>query len=173
MIGTDAVMPLGFALGFALFGLDREMEWVPFGDGPILHLGPGHKHVPDTTELEWPAWNAEEDYIPFEYETCGGIIATHFLEHIQNVRWVLKEAARVLKPGCPFNILVPHGQSLSFLQDLDHKTPFVIDTWRHTLNNPYYDKGTGGIPFRVGANFTFAVKEDNTALVTQLIKQGT
>jgi SAM-dependent methyltransferase len=153
-------------------GLDRMLpHWVPFdSSAPILNLGPGNKHVGGTVELDWPEWNAEGQPIPYEDGSVGGIIATHFLEHLADPLHVLREVGRVLKPGCPFNILVPHGQSLSYLQDLDHKTPFVVDTWKNLLDNPYYVKGKGLLPFKLGANFLFGLKEDNLALVTQLIR---
>jgi len=158
-------------VGFAQMGLDRVLpDWAPFGDGPILNLGPGNKPVIGTVGLDYPDWDAEKGVIPYSADRVGGVIATHFMEHIANPLNVLQEVGRVLKPGCPFNILVPHGQSLSYLQDLDHKTPFVIDTWKNLLDNPYYAKGKNELPFRLGANFLFGVKEENLAVVTQLIK---
>jgi SAM-dependent methyltransferase len=160
-------------LGFSQMGLDRVIPgWVPFDpDYPILNLGPGNKIVDGTVALDWPDWDADLEPIPYDDNNIGGIIATHFLEHLNDPRPAIREAGRVLRSGCPFNILVPHGQSLSYLQDLDHNTPFVIDTWKNLLENPYYDKGREEpFQFRIGANFLFGVKESNLALVTQLIK---
>lgn len=161
-------------LYFAEFGLNRQMpDWAPIDwGGHVLHLGPGNKHIPGTIELEWPDWNAETDSIDLPDGCVGGIIATHFLEHLASPLNVLREAGRVLREGCPFNILVPHGQSIMYLQDLDHKTPYVLTTWKNLLQNPYYDKDRRALPFEIGANFTFAVKEGNVAVVTQLIKRG-
>lgn len=163
-------------LQFAQFGLDRDMEkWAPTDWGkPVLHLGPGQKVIngPTVRELEFPDYNFDVPYCleEFDDDSVGGIYATHVLEHLADPRFLLDEVARVLAPGRPFNILVPHGQSLSFLQDLDHKTPFVIDTWTNQLNNPYYTKGKGALPLRVGINVLFGLKEANLAIITQLIK---
>lgn len=163
-------------LPFAMMGLDRGMpKWVPIDQTKqTLHLGPGNKHIEDTWELEWPEFDFDKPDCLAKYGDgkVGGIIATHVLEHLADPRHLLREASRVLAPGCPFNILVPHGQSLMFLQDLDHKTPFVIETWKTLLANDYYEKDHDGFAFDIGANFLFAFKEDNLSLVTQLIRKS-
>lgn len=161
-------------IGFAQYGLDRNLPlWVRSDESlPILNLGPGNKHIVSTKELEWPDWDAENTPLPYGEDSVGGVFATHFLEHLANPIRIIKEVGRVLAPGCPFNILVPHGQSLMYLQDLDHKTPYVIDTWRVLLDNPYYNKDNNDLPFEIGVNFLFGLKEANLALITQLIKKG-
>ena len=160
-------------LGFTEFGLDRDIpDWIPFNqDYALLNLGAGHKHHPDFISLDWPDWDADKDPLPYEDNSVGGVIAMHFLEHLSEPRDVIREVGRVLVPGAPFNILVPHANSLMFLHDLDHKKPFVIDTWKNLLDQPYYDKMKNDYPFRIGANFLFGLKEANLALITQLIKK--
>lgn len=185
---NDTLMDNPFS--FAEFGLDRAVpRWAPLQwHKPILHLGPGEKHIPGTVEFDWPEWDFDKlnldipytvdfasrigtgERLPFEDGEAGGIVATHVLEHLRDPRPLLREASRILAKGAPFNILVPHGESLMFKQDLDHKTAFVIETWKTLLENPYYTKEHDGFSFEVGANFLFGVKESNLALVTQLIK---
>ena len=169
----------GSPLTFAEFGLDRELpEWEdPNWLRPVIHLGPGIKHIPGTIEYEWPEWDFDKlgtptgpPMFPHKPGSVGGVIATHVLEHLRDPRPLLREVSRILAPGCPFNILVPHGDSLMFKQDLDHKTAFVTETWKTLLENPYYAKEHDGFSFRLGANFLFGVKESNLALITQLIK---
>lgn len=179
---------------FAEFGLDRTLPaWRPIDwSKPVLHLGPGEKNIPNTVEYDWPAWDFDalnvtgtegfgtDEWVgaadlkmcfPHEPGSVGGVIATHVLEHLEDPRPLLREVSRILAPGCPFNILVPHGESLMFKQDLDHRTAFVIETWKTLLENPYYTKEHDGFDFVLGANFLFGVKESNLALVTQLIKR--
>lgn len=163
---------LNTLLKFVEFGLDRGIpEWVPMDSSAgILHLGPGEKHIRGATVYDLPEFDLETDILPHSDNSIGGIVATHVLEHLADPRHIIREAARVLKPGCPFNVLVPHADSLMAKQDLDHKSQFVIETWRVLLNNPYYKLNNNDIPFHIGANFVFGVKEENLALVTQLIK---
>jgi hypothetical protein len=161
-------------IDFIEFGLDRDIPgWrFPSLDRPILHLGPGsQKEVLDAVPLDRPYWNADTDKIPYDDGKVGGIYATHFFEHLENPRFCLAECARVLATGCPLNILVPHATSLLFLQDLDHRSPFVLETWKTFLINDYYDASRyGPIPLSVSFNAVFALKESNLVLVTQLIK---
>lgn len=112
------------------------------------------------------------DKLPFGDDTVGGIFAINILEHLYDPRWLIDEAARVLSPGCPFTIFVPHPDSVMYKQDLDHKSRFVLDTWDNYLNSPYYEKGRSRPPLEVGYNMIHAVKEDNVGILTQLIKKG-
>jgi SAM-dependent methyltransferase len=164
-------------LMFAQLGLDRDVPMWRECDftKPVLHLGPGVKHIEGTIEYDWPHWDFDKMghplRFPYATDSVGGVIATHVLEHLKDPRNLLREVSRILAPGRPFNILVPHGQSLMFLQDLDHKTAFVTETWKTLLENPYYIKEHDGFSFHIGANFIFGLKESNTALITQLIKE--
>lgn len=179
-------------LNFAQFGLDRRMpEWVKtrMPGGVVLHLGPGIKYIPGAHVMEYPdydfeprqivktegfpLWNTGQIKTPFPYDdnTVDGVFACHVLEHISDPRPLIDEVARVLKPGAPFNIVVPNAHQNIFFQDLDHKTAFVLDTWKTHFDNPYYTKGKSHT-FEVGVNFNFAVKEGNGVTVTQLLKRA-
>lgn len=158
---------------FFQFGMLREVQpWVgPVLGLPLLHLGPGAKVVEGATDIEWPEYDLESSALPYEDDSVGAVFATHVLEHLNNPLHIVEEAARVLVPGAAMTILVPHGQSLCFLQDLDHKTAFVLETWKTALDTSYYSKSKGSLSsMRLGFNMMMAVKEANTALVTQLIK---
>lgn len=162
---------------FFEFGMARQLPvWVePLGDPwSILHLGPGEKVIAsdDVIPCEWPAFDFEQaDCLSaFGSGTIGAIVATHLLEHLADPRKLLREAGRVLAPGAPFNILVPHAHSVMYAQDLDHKTPFVLDSWKNLLDDSYYARGKHGFPFKLGFNAIMALKEGNVAVVTQLIK---
>lgn len=176
-------------LEFALYGLARQREfpaWVEANKKlPMLELGAGLKRVDGAIPLDWPEYNfeaqhafvvpmlvnAKTDLSEYADNSIGAVFATHVLEHIFDPRPLIAEVARVLAPGAPFNILVPHGQSISYMQDMDHKRPFVLDSWKNFLSNGYYeDRRGGGLHLRVGANFKFAIKEGNEAIVTQLVK---
>jgi len=163
-------------LSFFEMGMARTIpKWVPLlMDGEILHLGPGRKTISGTRELEWPEFEFDEplclDRIPSG--SCGGAIASKLLEHLADPRHLIREVGRVLKEGAPFNIIVPHGQSGLFIQDLDHKSAFNLETWKTLLNDDYYTKDKEGFPFRVGFNAIMGITELNIGVVTQLIKES-
>jgi len=158
------------------FGLNREFELWQEADWilPVLDLGPGRKLIRGAVRLDLPDWDAETMPLPYEEGSVGGIFAMHFLEHLSDPRPLIGEAARVLALGCPFTIVVPHGRSKMYLQDCDHKTPFVLDSWDNILNNKYYSKGRqvfSDYLMRVGFSMVYAVKEGNEAIITQLIRE--
>jgi SAM-dependent methyltransferase len=173
-------------ISFFEFGMDRYVpDWQAFHpDLPVLHLGPGSKgnrHLggSETIDCEWPEYD-------FDREDClkvglnrrgwgegqvGGIVATHVLEHLRDPRILLAECMRVLAPGAPLNIVVPLAGSNLFHQDLDHKTPFVLDTWSTLRNQQYYKKGKNNLfSYQIGFNMEMSIKHGNSVVVTQLIK---
>jgi SAM-dependent methyltransferase len=48
-----------------------------------------------------------DSYLPFRNESFDGAVCSEVLEHVANVRELLSEMARVLKPGAPALITVP------------------------------------------------------------------
>lgn len=171
---------------FFLFGMDRigvMPPWVYMDYMyPVLHLGPGKKGGQDhSIDCEWPQYDFEDPNClrfpaqgggrGFDDGSVGGIVATHVLEHLADPRKLIWEAARVLRPGAPFNIVVPKAGSNLFNQDLDHKTGFVLDTWKTLLDSSYYIKGKKqDHGLEVGFNAEMSMKEGNNVIVTQLIK---
>lgn len=176
-----------------------ETNW----NRPVLDLGPGKKIVEGAIRCEFPQYNFESprflpdaypvmhhalgeevdgftddlsEYrccLPFADNSIGGIYAVNIFEHLWDPRPIMEECARVLVPGAPLNIVVPHGLAPIYLQDLDHKKPFVLDTWKNWLDNKYWGEAEVGkrIHLKVGMNFKFAIKEDNVNICTQLIKE--
>lgn len=181
-------------VNLALFGLARQSfdhfpTWVAADphNGPILDLGPGHKYIHGADRLDYPEYdfddpdqshraNANQSYgltrhvcsLPYEDNSVAGVFAINILEHLWDPRPIMAECARVLKPGAPFNVFVPHGLSVMHIQDLDHKKQFNMDSFKNWLFNPFY--GEREVPLRIGTLFKFAVKEGNEAIICQMIK---
>jgi SAM-dependent methyltransferase len=146
----------------------------PLEGMPCLNLGAGRHEVVVRGEaaynLERPYWDALRDPIPHGDGTVGGIFALHFLEHLADPRPILRECMRVLAPGAPLTIVVPHPYGTMAYHDLDHKSTFVIDTWRNLQDTTWQDWDRHGWPFSVGVNVIMGTKERNLVLLTQLIK---
>jgi ubiquinone/menaquinone biosynthesis C-methylase UbiE len=156
-------------------GMDRSIpSLVDFKSGygrKILNIGAGNKKIPGSIPLDYPCWNAEIDKIPFGDNSIDGIHCYHFLEHIQNVIFVLSEFQRILVSGGLVNIVVPYYKSQMMAHDLDHKHIFCEDTWKILFSNPYYDKNRIEWKFKIGCNVIIGIVERNLCLMTQLIKE--
>lgn len=139
--------------------------------GDTLNLGAGEKHILGATPLDLPDWDADKQGIPYESESVRKIYAIHFFEHIHHPILVLRECQRVLKPGGVLNVGLPYYTSQGAFHDLDHKSFWTEETWRHLFQNSYYAKEHYGWKFRVGINFIMGIVERNTMLLTQLIRE--
>lgn len=155
-------------------GMKRALpEYVPVDHQfPVLNLGCGEQRLAGCDNLDYPAWDAETYALPYQDNKVGGILAFHFLEHLSDPRRMLRECFRVLRPGCPMNIVVPHYLGSMAYHDLDHKAFFAADTWSNALDERFYSKDKGDYQFRVGINVIMGITERNLALVTQLIKDS-
>ena len=91
---------------FFLLGMKRDIPNIlPMDKGIVLNLGAGNQVIVDTHPLQYETgWNAETDAIPFIDESVDGIHAYHFLEHIQNIHFLMSECQRVMKKGAVMNI---------------------------------------------------------------------
>lgn len=88
---------------------------------------------------------------PWEDSSVDEIHASHFLEHLTNLDGKFErvhffnEAYRVLKPGAPMTLILPHWASNRFYGDPTHKEPFsefgfyyLSREWRK-VNAPHTD----------------------------------
>ena len=147
-------------------------EWLPDEDQNTLNIGHGHKMIYGATHLDLPEWDADKrEPLPFDDGELSAIYALHFMEHLDDPIWMLRECQRVLRSGGHLNIGVPYYNAQAYIQDLDHKHPFCEETWRNLFSNPYYAKGHDGWAFDIGANYIIGIVERNLLLVTQLIRQ--
>ncbi len=105
--------------------------------GPVLDLGCGDGHFASLAfqePLEMgldPWWGpiqeagtrssyqdlvcAEGDHMPYPSDYFSSAVSNSVLEHISDLDPVIKETARVLKPGAPFIFCVPNHRFLSTL----------------------------------------------------------
>jgi len=147
-------------------------EWLPDPDGPVLNIGHGKKYIMGAEHLDLPEWDADRrEALPYDDGYFSAIYALHFLEHLDDPIWTLREFQRVLRPGGHANIGVPYYNAQCYAQDLNHKHPFCEETWRNLFSNPYYANSLEGWAFDIGANYLIGIVERNLLLVTQLIRQ--
>lgn len=156
-------------------GMDRQVSHYRHvsKDSTVLNLGAGTKEISWAVSLDLPEWDANHMQIPYEDGSVDAILAFHFLEHVENIWFVLSQCQRVLRPGGTLNIVVPYGMSDCAIQDLSHVHRFNEDTWKNTFSNPYYYRHDAayGWEWEIGFNMIMGLVHRNLALVTQLIRR--
>lgn len=142
--------------------------------GQHLNLGAGYREVPWATSVDREhGFDLEEGLPQWADESVVAIWAHGVFEHIQDPVKLLWECQRVLIPTGVINIVVPHGASFLYLEDIDHKHPFTEETWRNLFSNPYYDAtGQREWELTVRTCFIMGVAWRNLALFTQLVKEA-
>ncbi len=69
--------------------------------------------------------------IPFDDASVDEIHSYHFLEHVENLEFILEECVRVLKPGGKLIGSVPHFANPYFHSDPTHKNTFGLYTFAY------------------------------------------
>ena len=69
--------------------------------------------------------------IPFPENTIEEIYASHFMEHVSNIYFMLDECYRVLKNNGLLEIIVPLNES----RTVDHITSFYPDWFERNISN--------------------------------------
>ena len=69
--------------------------------------------------------------------TVDLIDSSHFLEHVTDLREVLAESCRVLKPGGDFLATVPHFSNSHYYSDPTHYQPFGLYTFDYFVQQSF------------------------------------
>jgi len=100
------------------FGIDCRTFWE--GENPDKNLKVDADLIHDLN-----------DGIPFPENTIEEIYASHFMEHVSNIYFMLDECYRVLKEGGLLDIVVP----LYEMHPVDHVTCFYPDWFERNISN--------------------------------------
>jgi len=143
-------------------------------DGLQLNIGAGKRDILDTVPLDRErGWVWPRDPIPYEDETVSGIWAHAFVDYLDDPIAIFREFWRVLKWGGVVNLVMPHGNSDLWNEDVLRRTRYTEETWRNLFNSPWYspaDEEGPAPPFTVHTCFIMGVVWRNLTLFTQLVK---
>lgn len=79
--------------------------------------------------------NLEKQCLPFDNDSVEEIVANSFLEHVDNLFFILDECHRVLQKGGILNVVVPNGLYIA----PDHKRYFTKKTFeKYITTGPSY-----------------------------------
>lgn len=82
----------------------------------------------------------ETESLPFEDNSVDEFNATHTLEHIKNLLWLMDEVYRCLKVGGVFTVEVPLFPDTGAIKDPTHVRFFVPESFDYFDRNWDYEK---------------------------------
>lgn len=113
-----------------------------------LNLGSGHVLLPN--KEGWVNVDVNPDTgcdvvakippIPYEDESVDHILASHFVEHVEDTIGFFNECWRVLKPSGTMKIYVPYALSHAAFQDPTHIRFFVPESFMYYTQQMAYLK---------------------------------
>lgn len=68
------------------------------------------------------------------------IFSSHFLEHVEDLGFVMKEMHRVLKPGGKVTGLVPHFSNPYYYSDYTHINPFGLYSFSYFSKDHFFKR---------------------------------
>lgn len=155
--------------------------------GTVLNLGSGNSPLKGAMNLDlyykpnplpfvnfYPGeygWDAPK--LPFKNETIGAIHAYHFLEHLswRDLRIMMYEIARVLKPKGVLWYCVPYALSPIAFMDASHETFWTEETMRTLLESRGYDSSVTD-RLKIQFQFIAGITSQNLAVLGALQKLG-
>jgi ubiquinone/menaquinone biosynthesis C-methylase UbiE len=146
-----------------------------------LNLGCGRRHLDGYVNIDKEP-GAEPDLLfdiegerwAFGNASVEAITACHVLEHCFDLRWVMKEAYRVLIPGGLFHVTVPHHCSDGFWGDPTHVRPITVATlelFSKAKCAEFFAKGWPNTPLAVYDNVDFEIVSIETELMPMWAKK--
>ena len=76
------------------------------------------------------------------------IYTSHFLEHLSDLPRLFEELGRVMVPGAPLTIVVPHFSNPFYYSDPTHRTPFGLYTLAYLCDQNLFRRGVPRYGFK-------------------------
>ena len=77
------------------------------------------------------------------------VYTSHFLEHVSDLPRLFEELGRVMVPGAPLIIVVPHFSNPFYYSDPTHRTPFGLYTLAYLCDQSLFRRGVPRYGFKV------------------------
>ncbi len=109
-----------------------------------LGCGPARRHPEAVTidALEFDGVDVVGDIFEVLATIPDGVVdavhSYHFLEHIEPLPTIVRELARVLRPGGLLHGVVPHFSNPYFYSDYTHRQPFGLYSFSYLADDPIF-----------------------------------
>ena len=77
------------------------------------------------------------------------VSTSHFLEHVSDLPRLFEELGRVMVPGAPLMIVVPHFSNPFYYSDPTHRTPFGLYTLAYLCDQSLFRRSVPRYGFKV------------------------
>jgi len=86
--------------------------------------------------------------------SVDAIHSYHFLEHVDSLKAIVAEMARVLKPGGLLHAVVPHFSNPYYYSDYTHRTPFGLYSFSYFADDAILRRRVPRYQFDTGLQLT-------------------
>lgn len=76
----------------------------------------------------------------FPDRSVDAVHSFHFFEHVEDVKGLLKEIERILRPGGRLEVVVPHFSNPYFYSDVTHRTFFGLYTFDYFTRRTLFSR---------------------------------
>jgi len=140
----------------------------------IIDIGCGMHKYPGSTGIDKIGLDGvdivcdvEESGLPFRDDSIDVVYSRHFLEHVDNFEYVIKDIHRVLKLDGTANIIVPHFSNPLGYSDPTHKRFFGYYTFDYFCPEQY--QGRRKVPTYY-ADFMFRIIDKKLEFISTYLK---
>lgn len=125
---------------------DGKLQALILARGGVLELGcgPARRHPEAVTidALDFDGVDVVGDIFEVLATVPDGTVdavhSYHFLEHVEPLGGIVRELARVLKPGGLLHTVVPHFSNPYFYSDYTHRQTFGLYSFSYLSDDPVF-----------------------------------
>ena len=125
--------------------LQSNQEWIrPYMGVLNVNVGCGFAPIDGFRNLKQEQWWLGEYSAPFRTDSVDLVLASHVMEHVQDIIAAMREIHRVLRPGGHFIAITPYASSDDAFEDPTHVRSFTELSWHYFNSDLYAKSGHAG-----------------------------
>lgn len=135
-----------------------------------VNLGCGEKQLKDWENYDLKDFDMNKFPYPLKESEYDEILLRKVLEHLTDVKGVLKECIRIAKTGCIITIVVPYYNHKGAFNDVEHIHWFNEHSFSHINIDGLRMESLDKIPTWMGKCFPWIIREYLSVYINSLYR---